>query len=148
MKFENSVVIVRPVERVFEFVTNLQNNPIWQTDIMELEMTSENHYGLGAAYRCVNRFMGKRIESEGIVTDYKPSKICCLQITSGDFAAECNMVFETVEDGTKFTASGVYDPGLFKLFKMIVKRKVNQQMEKDMLKLKHVLENGRKLKLH
>ena len=58
------------------------------------------------------------------------------------------MAFETVEDGTKFTASGVYDSGLFKLFKMIVKRKVNQQMEKDMLKLKHVLENGRKLKLH
>jgi hypothetical protein len=92
--------------------------------------------------------MGKRIESEGIVTDYEPDKACCLKIRSGDFTAECNMVFESVGDGTKFTASGIYDPGLFKLFKMIVKRKVNQQMEKDLLKLKHILENGGKTKLH
>ena len=148
MKFENSVVIGQPVEQVFEFVTNLQNNPIWQTDIMELVMTSERLYGLGAAYRCVNRFMGKRIESEGVITDYKHGKKCRLQIKSGAFTAECNMVFEVVEDGTKFTASGMYDPGLFKLFKMVLKRKVNQQMEKDMLKLKHILENGRSSKLH
>jgi len=148
MKFENSVVIGQPVERVFEFVTNPQNNAIWQTDIMELQMTSESHCGLGAAYRCVNRFMGKRIESEGVITDYRPCKTCCLRITSDAFTAECNMVFEAVEDGTKFTASGVYDPGLFKLFNMIVKRKVNQQMENDMLKLKHILENGRRPKQH
>ena len=107
-------------------------------------MTSENPFGLGAAYRCVNRFMGKHIESEGIITEYVPGNSCSLRITSGAYTAECSMLFEAVEDGTKFTASGVYDPGLFKLFKIIVKRKVNLQMKKDMLKLKHILENGKK----
>jgi len=71
MKFENSVVISQPVAQVFEFVTNPRNNAKWQTDILELEMTSGNHLGLGAAYRCVNRFMGKHIESEGVITDKK-----------------------------------------------------------------------------
>ena len=142
MRFENSVVIGQPVKQVFEFVTNIQNNVKWQTDIMELEMTSESPYGLGATYRCVNRFMGKRIESEGTITDYAPDKSCRLQITSGAYTAECNMSFEAFNGGTKFTATGVYDPGLFKLFKMIVKRKVNQQMKQDMLNLKRILENG------
>lgn len=144
MKFENSVVICQPVEPVFNFVTNLQNNIKWQTDILELEVTSENPSGLGAAYRCVNRFMGKHIESEGVITEYALGIACSLRITSGAYAAECNMRFKAVERGTKFTACGVYDPGLFKLFKMIVKRKVNQQMKKDMLNLKHILENGKK----
>lgn len=71
MKFENSVVISQPVQQVFEFVADPRNNAKWQTDILELEMTSEIHFGLGAAYRCVNRFMGEHIESEGVITDKK-----------------------------------------------------------------------------
>lgn len=142
MRFENSVVICQPVAQVFGFVTNIENNVKWQTGIMELEMTSESPYGLGASYRCINRFMGKRIESEGTITDYSPDESCRLRIISGAYTAECNMLFEAFDGGTRFTATGVYDPGLFKLVKMIVKRKVNQQMKKDMLNLKRILENG------
>lgn len=144
MKFENSVVIYQPVAQVFEFVANLQNNLKWQTDIVSLEITSENPSGPNAAYRCINRFLGKRIESEGIVTDFVPDRKFSLQITSGASSAECDMLFEEVEDGTRFTVSGVYETGIFKLFKRIMARKVNQQMNKDMLKLKHILENGHK----
>ena len=46
MKFENSVVISQSVQQVFEFVTDPRNNAKWQTDILELEMTSEIHFGL------------------------------------------------------------------------------------------------------
>jgi hypothetical protein len=144
MKFENSVIISQPVKRVFEFVTNVRNNTKWQTDILELEMTSENHFGIGAAYRCLNRFMGKHIESEGLIPDYAPDKACCIQITTGSFTGECSMLFEAVEGGTKFTASGDLDMRYFKLLKMIAKRKINQQIKKDMLKLKHILENSMK----
>ena len=144
MKFENNVIISQPVEQVFEFVTNVRNNTKWQTDILELEMTSENHFGTGATYRCLNRFMGKRIESEGVITDYAPHKACCIRITTGSFTGECSMFFEAVEDETKFTASGDLDMGYFKLLKMIAKRKINQQIKKDMLKLKYVLENRMK----
>lgn len=57
--------------KLTEFVTDPRNNANCQTDILELEMTSEIHFGLGAAYRCVNRFMGKHIESEGGITGKK-----------------------------------------------------------------------------
>ena len=144
MKFQNSVVISQPVEQVFEFVTNLRNNAKWQSNILELEMTSDNRFGLGATYRCVNRFMGKHIESEGVITDFSPGKACCIRITTGSFTGECSMFFEAVEDGTKFTASGDLDMRYLKLLKMIAKRKINQQIKKDMLKLKYILENGMK----
>ena len=144
MKFENSVIISQPVEQVFEFVTNVRNNTKWQTDILELEMTSENHFGPGATYRCVNRFLGKNIESEGVITDYAPDNACCIRITTGSFTGECSMFFQAVEDGTKFTASGDLDMRYFKLLKMIAKRKINQQIKKDMLKLKYILENRMK----
>ncbi len=74
MKFENSVVINRPVKRVFDFVTDISNNPKWQTDILELEVSSEGSIELGSTYRCVNRFLGQRIEAEVVVTDYVPDR--------------------------------------------------------------------------
>ena len=144
MKFENSVVISQPVDQVFEFVTNSRNNAKWQTDILELEMISENHFGPGATYRCLNRFLGKHIESQGVITDYVPGKACCIQITTDSFTGECNMFFEAIDDGTKFTLSGDLDVRYFKLLKMIAMRKINQQIKNDMLKLKYILENGKK----
>ena len=52
--------------------------------------------------------------------------------------------FEEVKDGTKFTVFGDLDMRHFKLLKMIAKRNINQQIKKDLLKLKYIVENGRK----
>ena len=145
MKYENSVVITQPIENVFEFVTNFNNNAMWQTDILELEITSQGRLGTGSTYRCANRFMGKRYDSECVITDYVPNKTCAIRITSGAVSGANSFFFEAVDGGTKFTAEGTLDIGYFKLAKFIVKRKIKQQLKKDMLKLKEVLENGRKL---
>ena len=107
-------------------------------------MTSEGRLGIGSTYRCVNRFMGKRIETVGVITDYVTDKTYSIKITSGSVRGANNFLFEEAEDGTKVTAAGDLDMGYFKLAKMIVKRKVNQQLKKDMLKLKYILENGLK----
>jgi uncharacterized membrane protein len=144
MNFEHSVIIHQSVEKVFEFVSNLRNNSKWQTDILELELTSENQSGLGAAYRCVNRFMGKQIESEGVISHYAPGKEYHIQIRTGKFAGECRMFFETLQDATKLTASGQIDTRYFQILKIIAQRKINQQIRKDMAKLKYILENGKK----
>ncbi len=143
MKFENSVIINQPVDKVFEFVTNLKNNTKWQTDILELEMTSEVPFELGATYRCANRFMGKRIETEGVITDYVPDKAWSILITAASVSGTSSFFFAVVDGGTKVTTTGDLDLGYFKLTKMIAKRKIHQQLKKDMLKLKYVLENGR-----
>ena len=50
--------------------------------------------------------------------------------------------FEAVEGGTRFSASGDLDLGYFKLARLIVRRKINQQLKNDMLNLKEILENG------
>jgi uncharacterized membrane protein len=143
MKFENSVVINQPVGKVFDFVTDLNNNPRWQSDILELEMTSEGSFELGSTYRCVNRFMGKRLETEGVITDYVPDRTCAFRITSGSVTGESNFNFEAVDGGTKFTATADLDLRYFKLAKIVIKRKIYKQLKNDMLRLKQILENGK-----
>lgn len=142
MRFENSVVINQPVSMVFDFVTDLNNNPRWQSDILELEMTSEGCFELGATYRCINRFLGIRLETEGIITDYVPDRTCAFRIVSGSVSGESNFNFEAVDGGTKFTTTADLDLQHFKLGKILLKRKIHSQLKNDMLKLKKLLENG------
>ena len=142
MKFENSVTINQPVQQVFKYVTDFSNNAAWQSDILEMELTSEETCGQGATYRCVNRFMGKAIETDWLVTDYEPARRCCIRITSGIVTGWSILDFESVDEGTRFTTSGVLDLTHFKLAGFLVKRKVNQQLKNDMLNLKVILENG------
>ena len=67
-----------------------------------------------------------------------------IQISSGTVNGTSSLFFEAVDGGTKFTTAGELDLAYFKLVKMIVNRKINQQIKKDMLKLKDVLENGKR----
>jgi uncharacterized membrane protein len=145
IKFENSVVIEKPVRKVFEFVTDLKNNPKWQTDILELAVTSDGPFELGSTYRCVNRFMGKRVETEGVITDYQPDRACSFRITSGSVTGESSFLFEAVNGATRFTTIAELDLGLFKLGKIVIRHKINQQLKNDMFKLKAILENGKKI---
>ena len=64
---EDSVIINQPVEKVFAFATNLENNICWQSDVILSEQTSEGPFGRGATYRLVNRFMGQFFDSEGVI---------------------------------------------------------------------------------
>ena len=143
MKFENSVIINQPVNKVFEYVTNLDNNAKWQTDILELEMTSEGCFDLGSTYRCVNRFMGIRIETEGVITDYVIDRACSYRITSGAVTGESKFLFETAGGSTKFTTAADLDLRYFKLGKRLVKHKILKQLKNDMHRLKRILENGK-----
>lgn len=141
MKFENSVVIHHPIRKVFEFVTNFNNNALWQTGILTMDITSEGQFGHGSTYYCVNRFMGKRIETEGLITAYEPDRRCCIRITSGNVTGTSSLYFEAVGGGTRFTAAGELDLAYFRLARLLVKRKIRQQLKNDMDKLKDILEN-------
>jgi uncharacterized protein YndB with AHSA1/START domain len=142
MKFENSVIIKQPVKKVFDFVTNPNNNAQWQTDILELEITSEGRFKPGSTYRCVNRFMGQRIETEGVVTDYVPPRTCAYRITSGSVTGESSFHFEAVDGVTRLTTTANLDLRYFKFGTVLVKRKIYKQLKHDMLQLKKILENG------
>jgi uncharacterized membrane protein len=142
MRFENSVMINQPVRQVFEYVTDFHNNAAWQSDILEMEITSDGTFGHGATYRCVNRFMGISIETEGLVTEFEPHRRCCIRITSGIVTGASRLDFEPLDGSTRFTTSGELDLTHFKLAKFLVKRKISQQLKHDMLNLKKILENG------
>jgi hypothetical protein len=106
IKLEDNVIIYRSPDKVFAFTTDIKNNPMWQSDILEIEQITDGTdgtFGRGSTYRCVNIFMGQRFETEATVSEYIPAQKCSYQIKAGSINGENSFIYEPVNGGTKFT---------------------------------------------
>ncbi len=56
---EQSVVINRPIEEVFEFVADQSKLPLWQSGVLESGVTSEGPMGVGTTYRYTFQLLGR-----------------------------------------------------------------------------------------
>lgn len=137
-----SVFIRQPVATVFEYVTDLNNNAAWQSGILETAITSPGATGVGSTYRCVNRFLGMQFESEGVIIEYEPNRICTYLFTSGSVSGQSRYIFESRNEGTLFTTSGTLELKHLKLAGFLVNRKARSQARHDLLHLKTIMENG------
>jgi uncharacterized membrane protein len=140
---ELSVVIGRPVEEVFAFATDPENDPLWQSTSLETEMTSGEPVGVGTTFRNTSKFLGRRIETAYEVTEMEPPRRQCVKIVSGPIPGSGCYLFEPAEGGTRFTQT--FDAevgGFFSLAEPLVARAIRRQTEADMATLKDVLEAG------
>ena len=140
---ELSVVIERPVEEVFAFATDPENEPLWQSTSLETEQTSGGPVGVGATFRNTSKFLGRRIETTYEVTENEPPRRQCLRVTSGPIPGSGCYLLEPAEGGTRFTQRFEAEiGGFFRLAEPLVGRAIRRQMEADMATLKDLLEAG------
>ena len=86
LRIEKSVVINQPVEKVFEYVSNTENDPLWQGQIQEAKVTSDGPFGVGSTTAQTAHFMGRGIETTGEITEYEQNRMWSWKSTSGPFA--------------------------------------------------------------
>ena len=140
-KVEKSVVINRPVEEVFAFLSDVKNWLKWQSGMLEAEPSSEGPVGVGSTSRGVNQFLGRRLEWTSEITAYELNKKVEQRIKSGPMLIEQTVTFEPVEGGTKLTLGGEGESGgLFKLAEPLVNRQMEKEMGENLSRLKDVLE--------
>ena len=142
IRLENSIVINKPVEEVFEYMANSENNPQWQSSAQEVVKTSDGPIGVGTTYSSVSQLLGKRLESVVEYTAYEPNKTVAGKVTSGPIPFQFETTFEpAAEGGTKVTSSGRGDAGgFFKLAEPLVARMLKRQTETNTANLKDLLE--------
>jgi uncharacterized protein YndB with AHSA1/START domain len=140
-KLEAGITINRPIEEVFAFTSNPENEPLWRPELLELEQTSDGPIGVGTTFREVMQFLGRRIESTGEITEYEPNKRNAVKSTSGPFPFEITGTFEPVEGGTEVTFEVEAEiGGFFRFAEPLVARMGKRQMETQLANLKDLLE--------
>lgn len=136
-----SVIINRPVDEVFAYVTDVKTWPRWESGLLQAEQTSEGPINVGTTFRGTNQALGQRMEWTSEVTDYTPSKSCRQKIVSKGWSTEESLTFEPFEGSTKFSlVSELKMGGLLRLFVPFVTLKMQKQIEKNLVRLKDILE--------
>lgn len=140
-KFSASITINSPIEDVFAFVTDVDNDAKWQSAVIEAKATSEKKNGLGATYSYIVEVFGKKLETNGEVTAYEPHSRYEWKSTNGPFPISGGSTFEATADGVRVTQTINAEPGgFFKLAEPLMNKQQKSQMEKDLAQLKSVLE--------
>ena len=143
LKFETTIFINRPQQEVFDFVSNLANNPKWQGNFISAEWTSEGPVGVGSTQRSVSRFLGREIEATAEITIWDPPNQFAFKLPKGPYPVEGTNIFEPKGNGTQVTQTGTGEPGgFYKLAEGLVGKQINKQLETDLSALKLFLEAG------
>ena len=114
MRVEKSVIINQPIEKVFDFVSNAENEALWRTEIQESKVTSEGTFGVGSTISQTASFMGRRFEAVGEMTEYEPGQVAAWKLVSGPFAGDGKTIYEATGDHqSKVTVISNFDIGGF-----------------------------------
>jgi uncharacterized protein YndB with AHSA1/START domain len=141
VRFSSTTMIARPARDVFEFVTDVRNDPKWHTDV--LEANTAGAVGEGTVFNTTFKpFMGK---SEGTMTvaEYAPPNRAVLKGRLGKMAPTITYTFEADGPGTKFTRTvDISPPGLMRLMAPLMKGMMQKQNAGFLANLKRALEAG------
>jgi uncharacterized protein YndB with AHSA1/START domain len=132
-------VIERPVEEVFDYLTDVARLPEWQDSAESVELDGE--VGVGARFREVRSFMGRRATSTLEVTEHDPPRRFSLHVVEGPIRYAVEHALEDIEGHTRITFVGRGETKRVpRLMRGTVRRMVERQFVKDLQTLKRVLE--------
>jgi uncharacterized membrane protein len=142
VKIEHSLVIARPIEKVFVFLINLGNNSLWQEGVIESRQISEGPVDVGTRGSDIRKFLGRQIECDYEIVEYEPKEKIRFKSITGPIQFKGSYTFQSVEQGTRFTFTIEGSAGpWFNVAGPLASRLAKKQVEADSNRLKNLLES-------
>jgi uncharacterized protein YndB with AHSA1/START domain len=138
--FENTVIIRRPVEDVFGFLSDFENVPKWNYAIVETRKVSEGAVGVGTIYQQV-RSVPRRGQESFEVTAYDPPHHLEIRGQLGPFPSRLSYALEATPQGTRVTNAVELElrgPG--RLLRPVAVPRVREAVAANLSKLKELLD--------
>ena len=138
-----SVVIARPPDEVFAFVSDARNRPSWDDSVDSEELTSPEPIRVGSTVRTRMRSMGRDYEIDWEIVEHEPPTRQRIESTSGPFST--TLVYELAGDGdgtsVRFSVTG-RPTGFLRLIQPLIARTTQRNLDEGFARLKGVLEAG------
>jgi carbon monoxide dehydrogenase subunit G len=141
IRFELSVDIDRPVHEVWEYLTDPERVPEWQSSAESSHQVSEGPLGVGARLRDERRFMGRRATSDVEVSEYEPERLFTLHGLSGPVRFTVRHRLSDRDGGTRLDVEAEADPGgIGRFVRPMIERAAGHELRADFNRLKAKLE--------
>ncbi len=136
------IVVERNSPLVFDFLSNFENNPRWQSGMQECRFTSPGPLRVGSTYVQTARFLGRTIESNFEVIALEPGRMVKATSRSATYPITITRRVQPDERGARVSAIIEGDAsGIFNLAQPLLKRMVQRSVESDYARLKALLES-------
>jgi uncharacterized membrane protein len=141
--FEMTVEIDRPLEEVFEFLADLENDPRWRREWVDAKRTSEGPIGVGTTTSLFAQVLGRRTEAVYAVTEYDPDRAVTWKTVRGPLPLTFRRSVEAEGDGTRVTIGYAGDfHGLLGLLRPLIVPIGKRALRGDLPTLKQLLESS------
>jgi len=138
---EDSIVINRPVEEVFAYLTDVTAWPRWNMVVGNVEQTPPGAMGQGTTLRGAAEVMGRVMQYSGQILEYDPNKKVVQKMRVGPAELQTSWLLEPVQAGTRLTISSegkTSGPSI--IAGPLMDRAVKKQIEESLARLKAILE--------
>lgn len=138
---EVATKIDAPVEKVFAFSANNENDPKWIGEVKKVEKTSEGPIGVGSTFNNYVEFMGRTLNDSHEVTEYQPNRKMTIVQRTGPVPFKATYHYQPMDGGTLFSMHiEAETKGFFKIASPLVRSQLQTQYEKNLGNLKTLLE--------
>jgi ligand-binding SRPBCC domain-containing protein len=142
MRVVESIEINRPLQEVFDYVSDVGNFPEWTAHTLEVLKDTPGPPQQGDEFTLVIKSVGRRFETPYERTSYEPNRRYTDRAVGGPVPnQQWVYTFQEEPGGTRLTRAVEAEPGGFlKLLEPLQKRTVQRQLRKDLQTLKDQLE--------
>lgn len=142
-EIEETVTIEQPIERVWAFVMDEANDPVWQTTLIDVHRLTEGPLTVGTRVSESRRFLGRTIETIWELTECEAPNRSSIASVKAPFAWQGTYALEETGQGTRFTMRLQGSPGgFFRIAESLLERFVRREMAGNLGNLNDVLEAG------
>ena len=135
-----AITINQPVEKVFEFVSDMRNGPAW-LGTSKSEKVSDGPIGVGTRYNQEMEIMGKNETLKFEYLEFDPPTSFAYKYYSSFFKSDDTYEFEAVEGGTRLVYKSQMEfSGVARFGAGFVEKGVKKQQTENLKKLKAVVE--------
>ena len=101
-RLEATILINRPAEDIFAFLSIPENHPKFVPGMLEFKMTSSGSLGrVGATIRGVRQFLGQKMELPYEITEYEPGNRLGMKGALGPITFKDGYVLDPVGNSTR-----------------------------------------------
>ena len=142
VEVETSIVVNRPLEEVFAFISDFENENQWSSAVSSAKYLEGGPGKVGSTVRFVANFLSRDIESISKTRSHEPNHKIDFELIKGTVTGKGWRKVEAVGNATQVTQRFNFEfGGLFRAVKFILKPTLQKQLDGDFKKLKAVLES-------
>src|SRR5262249_10147849 len=127
---EQTIVVNRPIQEVFDFVLDGSKNMLWRLGVTDIQAVPGKPAGAGAVYKQgLKGPGGGRIEGDYQIVEATPPKFIKFQVIAGPARPTGTYQFDTVANGTQVKFVLDYQTkGLQKLMEPMINRAMREEV--------------------